>query len=62
MSLHQGREAARLSRASLLTSRVPLRREPVKTLVTALAAEVLNLLGDSGGRLIEARLRSAATH
>lgn len=62
VSLHQGREAARLSRASLATSRRPLWREPAKTVVTALAAEVLNLLGGTGGRLIEARLRSAAAH
>ncbi|MBV5264748.1 glycosyltransferase family 2 protein [Pinisolibacter aquiterrae] len=62
VSLHQGREAARLSRASLAASRVPLWREPVKTVVTALAAEVLNLLGGAGGRLVEARLRSVAAH
>ncbi|NLH83129.1 MAG: glycosyltransferase [Phyllobacteriaceae bacterium] len=62
VSLHQGGEAVRLSRASLAASRAPLAREPVKTLVTALAAEVLNLFGGVGGRLIEARLRSAAAH
>lgn len=57
VTLHRGREAARLSRASLATSRVPLVAEPVKTLVTLAAAELMNLTGGFAARLIEIRLR-----
>ena len=45
VSMRDGKAAARLSRRGLAASLRPLREEPVKTIVTFLAAEALNVLG-----------------
>lgn len=61
VSMGQGDVAARLSRAALAASWRPLAQEPVKTLVTAVAAEGMNLFGASARALVFGRSGSPAS-
>lgn len=45
VSMRDGAAAAKLSRRAMVKSLRPLREEPVKTIVTFLASEVLNIMG-----------------
>ncbi len=56
VSMRDGRLASRLVRQSARASLRPFLEEPVKTTVTFLAAEVLNLVGDSVYAAVERRL------
>ncbi len=60
VSLGDGATAARLSRAALATSVRPLVQEPVKTLVTAVAAEGINAFGAGVHALVLGRSRARA--
>ncbi|MCF1502428.1 glycosyltransferase family 2 protein [Afifella sp. H1R] len=59
VSSRDGKRAARFMRRSIWASRRPLREEPIKTMVTWSAAELLSLFGRGIYNRVEARLLSS---
>ena len=59
-TMHDGKSAVQYCRQSLATSLVPLCEEPIKTLVTWIACEAMNLLGHSFYKIFDFKLKTAS--